>query len=112
MQDIGKLDKRITIGSLSTTIDEYGGAYGQPFATYTTSNTVWAFMRELSGLEKTTDAQQVSYSRVEFTIRHIDDLNTKMQVQYGSRKFNIIHIKHSEYSRNDYITLLTEEVIL
>lgn len=109
MQDIGKLDKRVEIYSYGHTVA--ADNYGQPTHNYALLHNAWAFMREISGSEKNIENKDVGVFRVEFTIRHIPNLNTKMQIRYNSRRFDIHHIKRSEYSRDDYITLLCEEVI-
>lgn len=107
MRAIGRLDRKILIQSLSVT----QGDFGEVSESFSTTHTVWAIVKEVSGNEKDSDDKQVGINKVDFTIRHINNLNIRMRVSYDSRVFDIKHIEHGHANRDDMIILHTEEIV-
>lgn len=107
MRAIGRLDRKITIQSLAVT----QGDFGEVTEAYSTFATVWAQVKEVSGSERDIDDKQVGLAKVEFLIRHIDNLNLRMRISYDSKVYDITHIKHHHMDRDNSITITAEEVI-
>lgn len=107
MRAIGRLDRKILIQSQSVS----QGDFGEVSESFSTAHTVWAMVKELKGSESDLKDKQVGKKKVQFTIRHIDNLNIRMRVSYDSRVFDIEDIEHGHANRDDMIILHTEEII-
>lgn len=101
----GKLNKRVMIQELTTSIDAGGGAD----ESWTTYETVWANVKPITG--KTLYYAQQIESTVdhEIRIRYLSGVKTDMRVTVDSRTFEIKNILDYD-GRKQELTLLAQEV--
>jgi SPP1 family predicted phage head-tail adaptor len=92
----GRLDRMITIESLTQTRDAEGGMVD----TWTTFATSWAMIKNLSGNERsvTPHGGVAAEARTEFTIRYLSGVTAKMRVTYDGKYYNIAHVNDFEES--------------
>lgn len=81
----GVLNRRVTIQMLSTTLDEYG----QPAGAWADIATVWANIKNVSGLETVKSGLDVSVVSTSIRIRYRDDVTAGMRVLYGVKAWDI-----------------------
>lgn len=100
--NIGKLDKRISIKTIGTTVDQWNTE-----VTDSTSVTnVWAQVIYKGGTEKQSADQRVSVDRVEFLIRYKQGINERDNViEYNSQDHDIHSIEI--IGRNEGMRLIT-----
>ena len=86
----GKLNRRITIQSISESRD----AYGEPIKSWVTAYTVWAEVRPLRGDERAQNQQLVSKADTKFIIRYNSSMTITEQhrIQYDSDNYDITAI--------------------
>ena len=100
--NIGKLDRYITLQSVSTSVD----AYGQPVELFSTLANVWAKIEYKSEVEKFENEQLRAVSSIDFTIRYRTDVTQQMRISYNSETYQIIGI--SEIGRGEGLKLKTK----
>jgi len=100
--NIGKLDRYITLQSVSTSVD----AYGQPVESFSTLANVWAKIEYKSEVEKFENEQLRAVSSIDFTIRYRTDVTQQMRISYNSETYQIIGI--SEIGRGEGLKLKTK----
>lgn len=100
--NVGKLDRYITLQSVSTAVD----AYGQPIETFSTLASVWARIDYKSEVEKFENEQLKAVSSIDFTIRYRTDITEMMRISYASNIYQIIGI--SEIGREIGLILKTK----
>ena len=96
----GKLDRRITLQTLTISRDSYGAA----IESWSTLDTVWAGVLPLKGEEYFAAAQIVAEEQLKFRIRHRTDLTEKVRVLYESQAYDVQHI--AEIGRRQGLELL------
>ena len=95
-QEIGKLDRRITLEVLSTSKDEYN----QDIESWSTFRLVWAEIKDGSGNEQVIADQPTAVRITEMTIRYIagvNEMNTR--VKFGGQIYNIVGIQRPDRNR-------------
>tara|TARA_Y100001937_G_scaffold108171_1_gene151553 strand:+ start:1336 stop:1659 length:324 start_codon:yes stop_codon:yes gene_type:complete len=102
---IGMMRNRIVIQSLGTSTDAGGGQT----ATFSTANTVWAMVENLSGTETSFGDQIEDRANYRFTIRFISSLTAKHRISYNSKLFNIRHIASQLEGKERYQIIDAEE---
>jgi len=83
---IGKLDRRITIQSLTQGI---GADYGEPTQTWTDWATVWANVYYGGGREFEHARQLTAEIDTQFQIRYVEGLLPTMRIAYEGRYYDI-----------------------
>lgn len=86
----GKLNRKITLESLTQTRDVEGGLVDS----WTTFATPWAKVSNLSGNERrvTDHGGKVGEARTEFVIRYLPGVTSKMRVSYDGKLYDIVHV--------------------
>lgn len=87
----GRLDRRITIQTVTLTQDSFGQAI-ESWADY---KTVWAMVEYPSASERFISAGLHSARAAIFTIRDLDDLNETMRIVYQDLYWKITGIRES-----------------
>lgn len=101
--DIGKLNKRITIQSQSTSFD----AAGQQVESWSTFATVWANIKHKSGAETIRSDAMTSTVKASMRIRYLPGVNAGMRVLYGNAVYRIEAVlPHVDEKR--YVDLVVE----
>lgn len=103
---VGKLNKRVTIKSLSVTQD----TFGEPLETYTDVVTVWASIEPLVGKEYYAAEQANTEVKIKVRMRYVGGINDKMVVFFGSRKLLIVSPPINPYERNQDLILMCKEL--
>ena len=104
--NIGKLNKRVTIKSSSTTQD----SYGEQVETYTDVATVWASIEPLVGKEYYAAEQANSEVSIKVRIRYRTGINDKMIVFYGNRKLLIVSPPIDYHEQHNELILMCKEL--
>ena len=99
--NIGRLDRYITIKTVSTSVD----AYGQPIESFSTLANVWAKIEYKSEVEKFENEQLKAVSTIDFTIRYRTDITEMMKIEYNSNAYQITGI--AEIGRGEGLKLKT-----
>lgn len=86
--EAGRLDRRITIQSYTTSAD----SYGEPLKTWADFVTVWAQYLPLRGAERFAAKQVDATIEAKFRLRWRDDLDTTMRITFESRTWDIAGI--------------------
>lgn len=81
----GKLDRRVTLQTLTVTRDSYGAA----IESWTDLDTVWAEVIPLKGREYFTAAQIVAEKMLKFRIRYRTDLTETMRIVYAGQTYDV-----------------------
>ena len=115
----GRLDRRITLQSLSTTQD----GYGEPVETWSNLATVWARKASVSPSEVYDNSQRLSQAVVKWHIRYRTDVKTEYRIrsttsaevyrivgveEIGRRKGLILH---TIAERDDVLTIVADLLI-
>lgn len=103
--DSGRLNRRVTIQSLSVTQDPYG----QPVSTMTTVATVWAAVEPLSGARLFQAKQSQSEITLKVTIRYLSTVEENMQVIYGPHSYIILYLIDPEM-KHESLELMCKEL--
>lgn len=98
---VGAMRERITLQSLTETIDDHGQAI-KSWANLDTN--VPARYEPMTGNESIRDSQVEANVNTIFVIRYRNDLNVKMRVLYDSQTYGIVHVKRVEGGKR-YIEL-------
>lgn len=101
---IGMMRHQVKLQSPSHTTDTGGGAA----KTFTTLALLWANIKPVSGSEKVRQGKVQETVTHHITIRFRADIGTNYRVQYGTRNFNIRHIRNID-ERDRYLLLICEE---
>lgn len=88
--NIGKLRHRITIRKQHNRPSDYGAT----FAEWQDLHHVWAEVKPITGRELFSAAQTHSEATYHIWLRYLPYIDTTMQVQFGSRTFEIIAIQN------------------
>lgn len=102
--NIGKLRHRIELQSYTTTTD----AVGQQVKSWVTYDTVWAWIRPLSGKEIMNAQQAVAEITHKVTIRYQSELAVTHRIKFGTRYFNINFIANYD-ERNEFMEIMCKE---
>jgi len=84
----GKLDRRITLQTLTVGRDSYGGKT----ETWTDLATVWAQATPWQGREAVAADQVIAQAEMRFQIRYRADFDQKARIQYAGAAWDIIRI--------------------
>ena len=103
--DSSRLNRRVTIQSMSTTQD----SYGQPVSTMTTLATVWAAVEPLTGARLFSAKQAQSEITLQITIRYLSTVEENMQIVYGAHTYIILYLIDPEM-RHTSLELMCREV--
>jgi SPP1 family predicted phage head-tail adaptor len=98
------LDRSITIQQYTDTKDAIGGHK----MTWATLATVYANVDFIRGKEGEIVTKETATTKVDFRIRHRNDLNTKHRILYNSKYYDIKTILDDQ--DNQWLILKTEEV--
>lgn len=85
---IGKLDRRITIQSLTQT----QGQFGELIDTWTDVATVWANVYFGGGREFEQARQINAEIEVQFQVRYRAGISTTMRISYGEKTYDIVRV--------------------
>jgi len=85
---VNRLNKRVTIKSLSTTTD----GYGQPQDIWSTVATVWAAVETLSGSEFFAARKLHAEVTTKLTIRYRTGIDRTMRALVNSKTFEIMYV--------------------
>ena len=100
MSSVGKMRYRVKLQSSTNTTDA-GGGISQVWALVAN---LWADIKPTSGSESYRQGQVQESTTHEVTIRYRSDIYTKYRILFGTRAFNIKHIKNIE-ERDRYLLL-------
>lgn len=101
-EKIGPLDRRISVEEPTVT----KGSTGQEVVTWSLFVELWANRIDGGGKEAVDAGRETDFSKVIFTIRHIDGITQKMRVICNNVEHDIIQI--NEIGRKNRIELITE----
>lgn len=99
----GQLRFRVDIQSPVATQDDAG----QPSTSWTTTSTVWADIRYMTGLSAIKSGVDVSVSRVSIRLRH-GAYGAGQRVLYGTKVFNVLAVQPDV--RGAYVDLVCEAI--
>jgi SPP1 family predicted phage head-tail adaptor len=102
--DIGKLRHKVSFQNYATAQDDAG----QPVKTWSTYDSVWAWIRPLSGREKMAAQQPVAEMSHEITIRYHGSITVNDRIKYGSRYFYINFIGNYD-ENNAFMKIICRE---
>ncbi len=97
---IGKLDRRITIQSLTQGL---GTEYGEPTETWSDWATVWANVYMGGGREFEAARQITAEIDTQFQIRYVSGIQETMRISYDGRLYDIYRIQ--EVGRHERLNL-------
>ena len=100
----GSLRQRLEIQSASEVQD----AYGTVGYTWSTDNTRWGSIEQLSADERKNHDQLEGSNVVRITLRFYDGLAITNRVKYGTRIFNILAV-NNQWERDHVTTLIAVE---
>jgi SPP1 family predicted phage head-tail adaptor len=101
--NIGRLDRRITLQSLSVTRDEWN----HPTEAWTDLATIWATKTPRRALEPTEEKQVVALNVVDWYIRHRTDVTADMRLKDADDNvFDIVAVQ--EVGRKEGLKITTE----
>ena len=101
---IGKMRHQVEIQRPVNTTDTGGGSA----RTWATVSTRWANIKPVSGVETYRQGQVQEALTHEIMIRHTSDIGTNYRVKYGTRVFNIKHLRNID-ERNRFIIMKCDE---
>ena len=104
MSSVGKMRYRVKLQSPTNTTDA-GGGISQVWALVAN---MWADIKPVTGTESFRQGQVQESTTHEVIIRYRSDIYTKYRILFGTRAFNIKHIKNVE-ERNRYLILTCVE---
>ena len=102
--EIGRLDRSVTIQSVSLSNDAYGDDQSPSWSTHAT---VWARKDYNNGSEGIESDQLVHVGICEWTIRHLSTVTAQMRIYDGTDYWYIIRIE--EIGRTKGMKLTTEK---
>ena len=101
-----RLNKRVQIQTVSSSKD----THGTEIQTYTTTNTVWAGIKPVSGNEKYINQQIVAEVTHSIIIRYLSGVTPKMRILFGTRVFDILNVLNLD-EKNVEMNLLCRELV-
>lgn len=104
MNSIGQMRYQVKLQSPTNTTDT-GGGIAQTWALVAN---LWANIKPISGRETFRQGQIQDSTTHEVYIRYRTDIYTKYRILYGTRSFNIKHIKNMD-ERKRFMLLSCEE---
>ena len=104
--NIGKLRHEIIIQSYTTVPD----VIGHPVKTWTTRDTVWAWVRPMSGREIMSAQQPVGEITHKVTIRYQSAIAVTDRIKFGTRYFDINFIGNYD-ERNEFMEIMCKEKV-
>ena len=104
MSAIGRLKHLVSLQKPTRTTDTGGGQA----ITFTTVAQIYVDIRPVSGKEAYEQGQLKETRTAEITTRYRDVLDTSFRILFGTRAFNIKHIKNVD-ERNKIFVLTCEE---
>ena len=104
LNDIGELDRRITLRTPSIATNDYG----ERVRTYADTSSLWAKVDYIKGKEGDEADKLASVKRVDFGIRYNSAINEKMQVSWDGDIFDIEAVLPVERKR--FMHLITRLV--
>lgn len=102
--EIGRLRSRVTLQSPSTEEDELG----QPIPGWVDVASVWADIRNVSGLDAIKSGADVSIVRASARIRYRADVTAAMRLVFGATAYAITAVLPDQ--RRKYLDLVCEVV--
>ena len=99
------LNRRITIQQLAVTTNDNGFET----ETWTTYKTVWAAAVNLSGSEYYAAAAVKAEKTIEFVIRYLPGVTTKMRISFQDKPYSITSVDNYNYA-NQFMILRATEV--
>ena len=104
----GRLDRRVTIQTLTETLDKYG----DPVQSWVDQVTVWASVQPLRGDEPFENQQTLSKATTKFRIRYNSDITitVKHRLVLDSVNYDIIHIAQRGTRGIEYWEIMGELV--
>lgn len=84
----GRLDRRITIQTLTETQD----SEGHPVKSWSALDTVWAQALPVRGGEQFLNAQKYAESEMRFQIRYRTDVTVKHRIVYDGKNYDILAV--------------------
>lgn len=100
---IGKLDRRITLQTYTSTRSEFG----ESTPSYATLVIVWAWVRFGSGQERMLADKNTVTADAIFTIRWRTGITEKTRIVWDGVNYDIIHIAEAE--RRKYLALTAKK---
>jgi len=100
----GKLRHRVAIQTESSAVD----TYGEPTASWSTDETVWASIEPTSGNEKDIGEGQAGIITHRIFIRYTANATPKKRLLFGARVFGIVSVLNHE-ERNEFTQLQCKE---
>ena len=94
---LARLNKRVTIQRIEKVPD----SYGQPVETWVDVATVWAAIEPLRGREYFAAMSEHAEVTTRIRIRYRSDVDRTMRVVHGSTEFEILHIIHPDFARQE-----------
>lgn len=91
----GRLDRKITLRSVSETVN----AFGEPEEGFSDLVTIPAGVKEQTGKELFTSGGEQAQKRVIFTIRYRTDVTESMRIRYNSEDYDIESISEIQRRR-------------
>jgi len=103
---IGKLDRRVTIESVTLAADGYGGQV----ETWALLATVWAQVVPLTGRELFQAQQVNAEAEARFRIRWRSDVTPKMRIKHDGDTYEVLYV--AEIGRREGLDIMTKAVRL
>ena len=100
----GNLRHRVSIQTESTAVD----SYGEPTASWSTDETVWASIESVSGNEVDIGEGQAGIITHRIFMRYTANATPKKRLLFGSRVFGIVTVLNHE-ERNEFLELSCKE---
>jgi SPP1 family predicted phage head-tail adaptor len=103
--DAGKLTNRVVIERRSTSTD----ALGQPYTSWTTVATVWAWIAHLNGIEAIKAGADTSLIRTSIRIRWRTDVTAAMRIRHNTDVYEIKAVLPRLQS-GDFIDMVCQKI--
>ena len=100
---VGDLDRRVEIGSFTTTKN----LSGEDVRTWTYSSSIWAQVKEFSGNESYEADQKVGSADAEFIIRYRAGITQVQVIKYNSELYDIVRV--NEIERKKYLKITAKK---
>jgi SPP1 family predicted phage head-tail adaptor len=101
---IGKLNKRVTIKTVTRTADGLGG-YTE---TISTVKETWAGIRPLSAKETLSYGLELGDRTAEIRLRFDGTVNQTNYIEFGSRVYRIKSVVNPDEGNREYVLICTE----
>jgi SPP1 family predicted phage head-tail adaptor len=101
---IGKLNKRVTIKTVTRTADGLGGFT----EVASTVKETWAAVRPLSAKETLSYGLELGDRTAEITLRYDGTITQTQYIEFGSRAYRIKSVMSPDERRHEYVLICTE----